>query len=954
MLAAAVSRFFGGRPGRLGTAAGSNDHSDYAMLSGMARLSWNEIEARAAAFATEWEGETYEKGESQSFWSDFLDIFGIHRRRAGGFFEYAVKLRGGTRTKPKRGYIDLFMPGKLLTEQKSAGRNLNTAQGQALEYLEGLDDHDLPHAVVTSDFATFQHLDLDTRDVTEFPLADLPKHVRMFGPLIEERSQRFEEQSPVNRQAAERIASLHNALETSGFRGRKLELFLVRLVFALFSDDAGIFDSGSFESYVKNRTATDGTDLGPRLGKLWEVLNTAPRDRSTNLDADLAAFPYVNGGLFAEHMPVPDFDAAGRLALLQACGVDWSSVSPAIFGAMFQGVMEADERHDLGAHFTSEENILRVIKPLFLDELYQRLERATHASTRRSAGQQQSLRSAALAELHEHIAGLRFLDPACGAGNFLVIAYRELRRLEHRIVEASTPADQAALLDLDWVLKVRPEQLAGIEIDESAALIARTALWLTDHQMNREASARFGRAFSRIPLGEGAHIVHANALTTDWETVVPAADLDFVMGNPPFLGSRTMSPVQKAELRVVAKGYKQVGYLDLVAGWYILASRMMDKNPAIRSAFVSTSSISQGEQPAILWPSLFAAGNHISFAHRTFRWTNTAKGVAAVHCVIVGFARTAHGRRQLFDYPDISGEPVLELVDSISPYLVAGDEYVVGNRGSQISGAPKMAFGNMPADDGNLILNATERETLIRRYPTAESWVKPLIGAKQMLQGGERYCLWLVGASIDDIAAIPDVKARVDANRANRLESSRPELADIPALFAQRTQDPARPAIAIPRHAAEAHAYLPMIFTESGAVIGDTCMAVPDAPRWLFGLLTSRMHMDWLRTVGGRIKSDLRYSKDVVYNNFVLPQVNEAALDRLDELAGAVLAAREANPTSKLARLYDHTLMPAPLRQAHRAIDDYVDSLYRDEPFESEAERVAFLLGLHQAKVAAP
>ncbi len=899
----------------------------------MTRPSWNEIRARAANFAAEWEGETYEKGESQSFWADFLNIFGINRRRAGGYFEYAVKLSGG-----RRGYIDMFLPGRLLAEQKSGGRDLNAARGQAFEYLDGLDDHDLPQAVVLSDFATFQHVDLDTRQVVEFRLEELPDYVRLFAPLVDEQTTSIEETSPVNRQAAERMAELHNRLEAAGYIGHKLELFLVRLVFCLFAEDAGIFDPKQFRDYIRNRTAEDGTDTGLRLTKLFEVLNTDHEDRSDLLDEDLKAFPYVNGGLFAENTPAPDFDANLRLALLLASQPDWHKVSPAIFGAMFQGVMDGDDRHDLGAHYTSEENILRVIKPLFLDNLYAEFEKAR--ASKNSAQ--------ALDAFHDKLARLTFLDPACGSGNFLIVAYRELRRLELKVIEAK--AKQSTIVVLESDLRVRVEQFYGIEIDEFPVQIARTAMWLTDHQMNIEAGRAIGHEYSRLPLTEGAHIVHANALTTDWSSVVTPEDLHFIFGNPPFLGSRTMDKGQKADLRAVAKGYPQAGFLDFVTAWYILADRMMAQNPAIEAAFVSTNSISQGEQPGILWPKLYANGNHITFAHRTFRWMNAARGVAAVHCVIVGFARTARTPALLFDYPDIAGEPVLDLVESISPYLIAGDEFVVSNRQEQISGAPRMAFGNMPADGGHLLLGEAEKEELIRAEPLAKEWILPCLGAQELIQGKRRYALWLEGITPAQLRSMPRVSARVAAVRSVRLDSARPELADTPHLFAQRTQSPDESVLVIPSVSSERRDYVPMELLTPGTVVTNLCLAIPGAPAELFALLTSRMHMDWLRVVGGRLKSDLRYSKDVVYNNFVLPPVDEGQRATLAELGQSILNARALYPDSTLADLYDPTTMPSELRKAHSANDDYVDRLYRDQGFTSPDERVALLLDLVKEK----
>lgn len=893
------------------------------------------MRARAARFADEWEGETYEKGESQSFWTDFLDVFGVSRRRAGGFFERAVKLRGG-----KHGFIDMLLPGRLLAEQKSAGRDLTKATGQALSYLDGLDDHDLPELVVASDFATFQVLDLETRATTSFTLAQLPDYVETFGVLFGKKAVTVEEQSPVNREAAELMAELYLQLEASGYSGHKLQMFMVRLMFCNFADDSHIFPRKAFEKYIRNRTHVDGTDLGPRLGKLFEVLRTRPEDRAKTLDEDLAAFPYINGGLFNEPIPVPDFDAVMRIKLLATAKPDWSGVSPAIFGAMFQGVMDPETRHELGAHYTSEENILRVIKPLFLDDLYLEFEKAKDNKKQREA-------------FHDKLASLQLLDPACGCGNFLVIAYRELRRLEHRVVKAGLR--NTTLADLDELLRVRVEQFHGIEIEEFPALIANTALWLTDHQMNREAGRDMGVPYNRIPLTDGANIVHANALTTSWADVVDPTKISYIIGNPPFLGSRKMDATQKKELRAVAKGFKEAGFLDFVTGWYILASRFMDENPAIETAFVSTNSLSQGEQPGILWEPLYRAGNHITFAHRTFRWTNNAKGVAQVHCVVVGFARKPRKTVQLFEYPEGGDqEPVLRLVDALSPYLIPGGEYVVRNRHTQISGMPEMAFGNMPADGGNLIIKTREeRDELITKYPETEAWVHPFPGAEEFINGGERWCLWLEGVTPGQMKAVPPVYERVKANRETRAQSSRPHLADTPHLFAQRTQSPEKSFLLIPSVSSERRPYVPMGFFEPGTVASNLCLVVEDAEPWLFALMTSQMHMDWLRTVGGRLESRYRYSKDVVYNNFVFPPLDVTAKARLGELAEAILDARAVFATDTLADLYDPVAMPAALREAHRQLDTFVDGLYRSSPFADAEERVAHLLHLHAEAAAA-
>jgi len=910
------------------------------------RPSWNEITARAGKFAIDWNDATYEKGDSQTFWTELLEVFGVNRKRTGGYFEYAVKLAG-----KKYGFIDMFLPGKLLVEQKSAGRDLGSAQGQALRYLDGIVDYDLPEVIVSSDFQTFQVLDLKTRDVTSFPLADLAKHVRLFAVLVDQAPQKYEEQNPVNKEAAERMAALHNVLSASGYVGHKLELLLVRLVFCLFAEDSEIFEQRQFENFVRNRTHEDGTDLGPRLNKLFEVLNTPLDQRSTMLDDEIAAFPYINGGLFGDTTMAADFDAELRLTLLQASRPDWSKVSPAIFGAMFQGVMDDKKRHDLGAHYTSEENILRVIKPLFLDDLYAEFEplaarRARSRQERPEDPQTRKRRLSQLSEFHDKIAGLDFLDPACGCGNFLVIAYRELRRLEHKVVAAMS--DGTTLVDVRELLRVRVEQFHGIEIEEFPALVAGTALWLTDHQMNREASAQLGMHYTRLPLTDGGDIHWSNALTKPWTDMFDPQKIDYIMGNPPFNGSRTMEAVQKLELKAVAKGFKHVGFLDFVTAWYILADRFLDQNPAIEVALVSTNSVAQGEQPSIVWPTFYKNGNHINFAHRTFRWTNGASGQANVHCVIVGFGRKKRAQKQLFDYPDISGEPVLELVTAISPYLIEGNEHVVTTRDRQISGQAEIAWGNMPADEGNLLLNEDEKRDLIAREPAAEKWIYPCLGSREFLSGKARYCLWLEGSTLTERKAMPLVLERVQKVQNIRLKSARPALADIPHLFAQITQSPKEPFLLIPAHSSARREYVPMGFYEAGTVATNACLVVPNAAIWQFAVLTSSMHMAWLGVVGGRIKSDFRYSKDVVYNNFVFPRIGDKEKLKLTELGQQVLNARELEFGEPMSNLYDPLLMPAALRKAHHAIDEYVERLYQAEPFKTWEERVGHLLDLHQ------
>lgn len=907
----------------------------------MPTISWNEIQDRAADFASKWQGETYEKGESQSFWSDFLDIFGIDRKRHGAFFEYAIKKGNG-----QQGFIDMFWPGKLLTEQKSGGKDLSKANIQAYEYLETMPDHDLPEAIVLSDFANFVFIVNDGKnEKVEFTLADLPKHVKLFGFLLGQSSKRLAEEDPVNRKAAESMARLHNQLRDDNYAGHDLEVLLVRLVFCMFADDSGIFEHGQLHDYIANRTSEDGTDLGARLGDIFQTLNTPKDQRQHSLDEALASLEYVNGGLFAENIRLPHFSSQMRRDLLAAMELDWSKVSPAIFGSMFQGVMDEAERRNLGAHYTSEKNILRVIKPLFLDDLYVEYATALRAGPRKKYDE--------LRKLQDKLAGLKFLDPACGSGNFLVITYRELRRLEHKIVASlAKNADQqdmfASAGQGAGVLKVNVDQMYGIEIEEFPSLIAQTALWLTDHQMNMEYSRESGKTFKRLPLTHSATIVNANALTTDWADVVSPSELSYILGNPPFNGSRTMSKEQKADLLAVVGNIKEAGFLDFVTGWYFKATDIMLANPRIHTALVSTNSISQGEQVSILWEPLFRKGVRIDFAHQTFKWSNDAKGNAAVYCVIIGFSMIHPMEGRIFEYMDIRGEPNEISAKNINAYLINAPSIFIRTMQKPISDVPEMCFGNMPADGGQLLLSQSERDNLVSVEPRAERYILPLISAREFLHSIPRYCLWLIGVEPSELRSMPIVLERVAKLREIRLKSSRPQLADFASQFAQITQKPDAPFVLIPAHSSENRQYIPIALLQAGNVSHNSCLAIPYATTYHLGVLTSQMHMAWMRAVAGRLESRYRYSKDIVYNNFIWPEVSEAQKAEIETLAQAVLDARAEFPNSTLADLYNPNTMPPILTRAHKALDRAVDRLYRKESFDSDAERVALLFEKYQ------
>ncbi|MEZ5642040.1 MAG: DNA methyltransferase [Burkholderiaceae bacterium] len=522
-------------------------------------LSWNEIKSRAMAFSRRWKDAADEKQQSIPFWIDFFEVFGLTNRRVASF-EHAVKKHGGG-----QGYVDLFWPGQMLVEQKSRGKPLEPAYEQALGYFPGIAERDLPHTLVVCDFARFRVIDLDARRDITFPLKDLHKHVRWFGFIAGYKAQEIKPQDPVNIRAAERMGRLHDALRQSGYAGHPLEVLLVRLLFCLFADDTAIFPAQSFRDFIEERTAPDGSDLGPRLAQLFQVLNTPDEGRGRNLDEQLRGFPYVNGRLFAESLPIADFDAATREALLNACALDWSAISPAIFGSLFQSIMDDKARRNLGAHYTSEENILKLIGPLFLGEL-----RAEFAKVKGHRNR--------LFDFHKKLRTLTFFDPACGCGNFLVVSYRELRLLELDVLRAAAELQGHAgqrSVDVHQLIGVDVDQFHGIEIEEFPAQIAQVALWLADHQMNLRVSEEFGQYFARIPLKTSPRIVHGNALTLDWNSVLPAARCSYLLGNPPFVGAKYMDDAQRQDTRAVFAGIDNAGLLDLVAAWYVKAARYL-------------------------------------------------------------------------------------------------------------------------------------------------------------------------------------------------------------------------------------------------------------------------------------------------------------------------------------------------------------------------------------------
>ena len=897
----------------------------------MKPLSWNEIKDRALKFVSIWKDETSEDAEAKSFWDGLFDVFGVPRKR---FATFETKV---TKNNRRDGYIDLLWKGKLLVEHKSAGKDLDRAYTQAKDYFPGLDDADLPRYIVVCNFEKFRVYDLESGgEPVEFLLKDLVKNVKHLGFIAGYQTREFHEEDPVNIQAAELMGKLHDKLKEIGYSGHELEVYLVRLVFCLFADDTTIFDENGFEDFIAQRTSPDGSDLASKLAELFQILNTPETKRLKNLDEQLAAFPYVNGKLFEQHLSVASFDSTMRRMLLDCCKLDWGQISPAIFGSLFQSVMDKQARRNLGAHYTSEKNIMKLIKPLFLDELWEEFNRIKKDKRK-------------LKEFHARLGKLRFLDPACGCGNFLVITYRELRRLELECLKALYGNQLGT--SLAEVTFVNVDQFYGIELEEFPAQISMVAMWLIDHQMNMEASKEFGEYYRRLPLTKAPNIINGNALTLDWEKIVSKKELSFILGNPPFGGSKIMKAEQRKEITDIFKNITGSGTLDFVTGWYYKAADYI-RDTGIRVGFVSTNSITQGEQVGVLWSLLLSVFKvKIHFAHTTFRWNNEARGKAAVHVVIVGFGNYDISSKRLFVYDTIEGEPSEITVKNINPYLVAGEDIVVTAKAAPLCDVPVINFGNMPLDGGNLLLTEAEKDDFIKHEPKAEKFIRRIYGSIEFINNIKRYCLWLVDASPSELREMPLVMERVKKVkefRENSIAPSTQKHGDIPALFRDR-KIAKEHFIIIPSVSSERRKYIPIGFLDKSNIASNLVYTINDASLYHFGILTSEMHMSWVRYVCGRLKSDYRYTKDIVYNNYPWPaEPSEAQKKKVEQAAQKVLDARAEFPDSTLADLYDPNSMPKKLLDAHRELDAAVDACYRKAAFKTELERLEHLFGMYK------
>lgn len=948
-------------------------------------LSWNEIRSRATAFAADWKGTESEDADAKPFWDAFFEVFGVSRRKVASFEKRVHKL--GT----AQGKIDLLWKGTLLIEHKSLGRDLGQAYKQAIDYFPGLKPEELPRYVLVCDFEQFELHDLEpdegAKAVHKFKLSQLPQNIHRFAFIAGYRTQHIRESDPINQEAVVAVGQLHDALKRDNYTGEKLEVFLVRLLFCLFADDTGIFQpKDSFHDLIEFHTKDDGSDVGAVLEEMFSTLNEKPETRQRRLAEHFARFPYVNGKLFEAHHRPPQFDAAMRKQLLGLCAMNWGAISPAIFGAMFQTVIEleaTDRRRELGAHYTSEANILKLLGPLCLDEL--------HAEFEKIKGDKNKL-----FEFHKKLQTLTFLDPACGCGNFLVIAYRELRKLELEVLRAAGKFGQQ-VGSVFGFLQVDVDQFYGIEIEEFPAQIAQVAMWLTDHQMNVLTGVEFGEVITRIPLVKSANIRKGNALEIDWAEFVPPRQLNYILGNPPFIGSKMLDAGQRNSLASVTQGIKSAGVLDFVAGWFIKVGQYLSTTPdgfggiaakankgrknfkdvqfgqnlsdlfaeanaaeikqrrAIRCGFVATNSITQGEQVGVLWSWMLAQGIRIRFAHRTFQWTNDAPGKAAVHCVIIGFGMEEVKAPRLFDYDDIKGAAHEVAAKNINPYLVDAPTVLLPNRSKPICSVPTIGIGNKPIDDGNYLFTTEQRDAFVAMEPASKKWFRRWLGADEFLNGYERWCLWLGDCPPAELRAMPHAMQRVQAVKAFRLASkSAPtqKLAVTPTRFHVENM-PAAPYLVLPEVSSERRAFIPLGFEQPTTFCSNLVKIAPNATTYEFGILSSTMHNAWVRYTCGRLESRYRYSAGIVYNNYPWPQdVTDKQREAVGLAAQGVLDARAEHQKGKdpasLADLYNPITMPANLTKAHATLDKAVDAAYGKKGLKTDAERVAFLFTLYE------
>ena len=917
----------------------------------------------AQKFADYWTGKGYEKGQSQPFWLSLLrDVFGVEQPEQFTEFESRANI-------DHRGFIDIYIPTtRVLIEQKSIDIDLRkpfkqsdgtllTPFQQAKRYITELPLSKHPRWVVTCNFSSFLVYDMErpNGDPEEILLANLPAEYHRLAFLADSGNERIKREMEVSIAAGEIVGLLYDAFAkqyvdaTTERAMKSLNVLCVRLVFCLYADDSGIFGKRAmFHDYLAE---FEPRHMRKALIELYDILDQRPEERDPYLEPNLASFPYVNGGLFDEKdIEIPHFtdEIKGLLLTKASENFDWSQISPTIFGAVFESTLNPVTRRSGGMHYTSIENIHKVIGPLFFDALNQEFETI-------SASKVAKTKTTKLEAFQAKLASLTFFDPACGSGNFLTETYISLRRLENQVIDTLQKGELVLGSNLYNPIKVSIGQFFGIEINDFAVTVAKTALWIAESQMMKETERIVHIQLEFLPLKSYAGITHGNALRVDWEQVVSKERLSYIMGNPPFLGYSNQNPEQKADMLSIyvdekGKPYKTAGKIDYVSAWYFKAAEYI-QGTAIRVAFVSTNSITQGEQVSAVWKPLFERfGISIDFAHRSFKWNSEANDKAAVHCVIVGFSDNYTGERVIFD------REIKIVARNISPYLIDSDTVFVESRRLPLNDIPDMVYGNKPTDGGHFFFDKDEYEAFIKKEPQAQKFIRRVYGATEYINNVERYCLWLSDASPSELVKMPMVMERVEKVRQFRLASPKKATqvsADIPMLF-QEVRHKESDYIIVPSHSSENRRYIPIGFTSPDVIVNNAVFMIPNATKYHFGILTSNVHMAWVRAVCGRLKSDYRYSKDIVYNNFPWPIATEGQKAEIETLAQAVLDARAQYPDSTLADMYGETsmLFHTELLDAHRKLDRAVMKLYGFPSKDfSEADCVAELMGLYQELV---
>jgi hypothetical protein len=877
---------------------------------------------QARLFADKYKDASSEKQLGQSFWRDFLtSVCGVSDLLAAGIeFEYPIRMASTQAI----GFADVFWPNVLLVEHKSAGFDLDKAELQARDYLTSLDPTKRPPVFIVCNFSTFRLVEVFAGTSLEFPIQELPEHLQRFEAILGGYTKGVSHlEVSADSKAASLMAELFVEIERAGFEGHAVSVFLVRILFLLFGDDTNLWmrgEKGLFETLVES-SPTDGAGLGGLIQELFQVLNTPREERPKSLHPKLANFPLVNGGLFREPLPVFSFTPEMRKALYNACKYDWSQISPAIFGAMFQTVKDKAARREMGEHFTSEANIMKVISPLFLNDFHERLTKSWDSPT-------------ALRRFHKELPSYNFLDPAAGCGNFLLVSYKRLRELELKLVARLQELEgKQAFVGLDgsWGVNIRLSQFHGIEYEEWSSQIATVAMFLAEHQANLAQEEILGSAPSLLPLSDTAQITHANALQVNWADICPMNERTIIFGNPPFGGSTWQTKEQKEDSERLWAGTKASGVLDYVSNWFLVASRHM-KDSGATAGFVATNSITLGQQPAIIWSQLEPLGIGIDFAHRSFNWENGAPGQAGVHCIIMGLsAKSKPTKRQLWIYRNPKGSPELTLANNINAYLLDADNVLITSRSKPLSSSTEiMENGSKPTDEGLLSNISPEEAAEIRKTDAiATKYLRRIWGGRELIHNEERYALWLIGADPADIRNSPVLSKRVAEVRRFRENSTKKITqrdANRPTEF-QELRQPRGKYLAVPVISSELRDYVPIAILDDEIINNKISYILGDS-LLTFGMISSRPFNVWNKAVSGRTRNDTVISNNITYNNFPFPQPTDAQRQEIENASKEVLTARALYPSNSLADLYDTNSMPVELRKAHKNLDSAVLAAY--------------------------